>query len=474
MKKAEPSERRLGGISANAFAFPLLIIVIIIHVALVAAVIDVNRSSNELSELMQHSGAYQLDATSLQSNNTVMSETCSNFMQQPVLPDGTTNSGPLETFAGEINSESRGPKVVARFREYDVSDEVRDYVEKASEISETMFVTQIHAISLMNSVYPLPETPELAAIRLMPLTAEELAMTADERVTLAKRMILAKEYASLRSVLAEYTVGCNRTLQQEFSRASDETKQRVDTMRTILWILIFTVIAFLSAAFIMFYLMILKPLRNYSKDISENQMITQTGGITEMRRLVSAFNGLWDNRNKLESILRTAAENDSLTGLPNRYCLERDLIKNDVSGSALTVVMFDINYLKQTNDTKGHIAGDNLILKSASCIRECFGNESSSNCYRIGGDEFIAIMRGCGEDEIKNRLKAFEGALKRENITVSAGYAHTDCADAESFKKLMAQADGKMYEQKRRIHEESDGTQTRKDINGDGNEKEEK
>ena len=70
----------------------------------------------------------------------------------------------------------------------------------------------------------------------------------------------------------------------------------------------------------------------------------------------------------LESILRTAAETDALTGLPNRYGFEQYLLESGQSGYAMAVFLFDINYLKTTNDTKGHAAGDDLIRSAAECI----------------------------------------------------------------------------------------------------------
>lgn len=456
MKKRDTSKSGVGGIPANAFAFPLLIVVIILHILLVVLLANVNSSSNRLSDLMQNSGIYRSDATGMQARNTIMSETSSNYIQMPQLPDGSANVGPLKSYAAEINSDRRGAAVVERFKTYNVSKEVFGYVEKAAEYTEQMAGVQMHAIALMASVYPLPEIEQLAPFSEYKLSDVEISMPAEQRVALAKRMILDETYAKLRYYINENIEKCNNTLQKEFTQASEETSAYITTMRRVLWCVVGVVIVILSVVFVLFYRMIISPLRKYSKDIAANQSITQTGGIMEMRQLVKAFNGLWESRNNLEIILRTAAENDSLTGLPNRYCLKRDVYKMCGDKKPMAVFMFDVNYLKKTNDTEGHLAGDDLLRKSAVCISECFGGENGGSCYRIGGDEFVAVIIGCSKDEAERCADRFERALKRDNITVSFGYAYSPETNEEGFKSLMAEADKQMYEQKRQFHDEHD------------------
>ena len=447
------NKKHTGGISAKSFVFPLWVVMFILLSGVVSLIIDVNNSSNELFDLMERSGTYQLDATNMQASNTILSETGSNYVQVPVDASGAVNVGPLLTYAKEISSDRRAPKVLERFHTYDVSPEVLSYIEKAAELSEQMLDTNLHAISLMASVHPLPPIPELSEIKLMPLTPEEAAMPAEAREAYAHRLVTEKDYAQLRFYINENVSGCIRTLQNEFSIASAETKNHVAKVRTLLWLTVIAIILVLSFAFIFFYRSIIKPLIYYSKDISSDHSIEKSSHIFEMRQLASSFNDLLNNRNNLESVLRTAAENDTLTGLPNRYCLKRDMVKNANKGHSIAVLLFDVNFLKRVNDTQGHLAGDNLLRASASCISECFGAENSNNCYRIGGDEFVALMTDCTEDEVKARIESFKKLTVAKNVTISLGYAYTDNSDAKGLEKLFVEADKRMYENKRHIHE---------------------
>lgn len=453
MKEKEPNKYYNGGISSNLFAFLLLGITIIMHIIIVLLVINVNRASNELFALMERSGVYQLDATNMQASNTVMSETCSSYIQTPLDKDGSPNVGPLFTYAKEISAERRAPKVVERFKDYEVSDDIRSYIEKAAELSQQAMDAQLHSISLMASVYPLPPAPELSEMPLVPLTPAEEAMSKEEREAYARQLVTEKDYVQLRYYINENVTNCNRGLQQEFTYISEATKRHVAELRTILWLAILAIIFILSCAFIFFYTSIVKPLNEYSADISANRCIRRESGILEMRQLAGAFNKLLSTRNKLESALRVAAEKDSLTGLPNRYCMQCDIMKNEKNGGSMAVLLFDVNFLKKVNDTEGHLAGDNLIRSTAFCIRECFGLENIDNCYRIGGDEFMALLSGCDESDVRTRINRFGKMTKEKKLTVSVGYAYTSNSGINNFEELMKEADRNMYEHKRRVHE---------------------
>ena len=215
-----------------------------------------------------------------------------------------------------------------------------------------------------------------------------------------------------------------------------------------LWIVIVSIIGIVLFVFTMLHFWIVRPLRKHVADINADLSTNQMSGIREMRVLVSAYNEQLNRRSRLESILRSAAETDALTGLPNRYSLEHNMLETGEDGGSMAVLMFDVNYLKQTNDSKGHLAGDKLIRTAGECIHECFGD----NCYRLGGDEFAAVVRGCSEEEVKSRLDRFALVQERENISVSVGYAYAAQTDEDSFKQLLNKADRCMYREKKQIH----------------------
>lgn len=445
---------KVGGISANVLILPLVVLLVVLHILIIYLIVGVNRADDALTDLMHRSSVYQQDTTNLQAGNSILSDTATSFAQMPVTPDGETNSGPLMTYAEELGRDRRGEAVMERFQSYDVSDEVRAYVENAANISRQMLVIQFHVISILRSVYPLPPAPALEAIPDFPLTEQELAMPEEARVGLARSLILSKDYSMLKYNLANDIEACHETLQREIAIATAKTQQRISSLRTALWAVIFTIIGTLVGTFALYYRWLINPLRTYASQIDSDQAMEQKSGIREMRVMVNAYNTLLRRRNKLDSILRAAAETDALTGLPNRYSFERTSLDVPEEDGAIGVLLFDLNYLKQVNDTQGHLAGDQLIRTAADCIRECF-DTGSGNCFRIGGDEFAAILYDCDEADITARLDRFALAQERENISVSVGYAFAEETDEAGFKLLVDEADKHMYEQKKHIHEKN-------------------
>jgi diguanylate cyclase (GGDEF)-like protein len=89
------------------------------------------------------------------------------------------------------------------------------------------------------------------------------------------------------------------------------------------------------------------------------------------------------------------ANHDFLTGFYNRYYL-RELCTQLDSEESIGVSFIDINNLKKTNDTFGHAAGDQLILKVARHLRELY---DGALLFRVGGDEFVTVTAGCTREE---------------------------------------------------------------------------
>lgn len=453
---------KVGGISMVVIALPLIVLIAFMYVSMVVIIADINNSSNKAFDLVGKAGDYQMDATNIIANNTALSENCSAYILHPVTDDSDiyvptegskTNYGPLMTYASEYYSDNRGPKVLERFKHYDVSPDSLLYVNYASEKSEQMIAIQIHAISVMDSVHPLPSIPELNTIPRVALTSQEHAMTAEERVKYAQNLLFGQKYTQLRFYVSENVKNCTNKINYNFNRRVTEVKDHIIAMRIVLWIEIVVLILILVGVVLLLHYLILNPMRKYAKDIFENKPIAKFGKMYEMRMLATAYNDMLEHHNKLENILRDEAEVDALTKLPNRYCFEHDVLEMENKSEPIAVLMFDINFLKKINDTKGHLAGDRAIRTSGCCIRECFKvKEDAKNCYRVGGDEFVVLLTNVSEEVVLRKVEKFRLATKRERVSVSVGYTWAATTNTKDIQKLMLEADKRMYEDKKRIH----------------------
>ncbi len=171
----------------------------------------------------------------------------------------------------------------------------------------------------------------------------------------------------------------------------------------------------------------------------------------------AAFSLVCSNVSKIINInvtraetMKNLAEKDGMTGLYNKSKY-MDLVKNDYCNEdRVAVIFWDINYLKKVNDTVGHEAGDRLILAVADGIKSIC-NESDFG-FRVGGDEFVMIMRNADEKDLVKKVQAWEHYVRKysqDDVSVALGYAHGRGQDVE---KIIGEADKLMYENKRMIH----------------------
>lgn len=134
-----------------------------------------------------------------------------------------------------------------------------------------------------------------------------------------------------------------------------------------------------------------------------------------------------DEEKKEREKLRRISQTDEMTGLLNRRAYEEKIYEhNDVpEEDKFIYVSIDANGLKQINDTIGHGAGDEMLIGVAKCMKKSLGPHG--HLYRIGGDEFIAILF-LDSDEIKGVLEDFDKTLNAwsgklvDRLSVSYGW----------------------------------------------------
>lgn len=151
---------------------------------------------------------------------------------------------------------------------------------------------------------------------------------------------------------------------------------------------------------------------------------------------------------------------DGLTGLLNRYAYEEEMqrLENANLPSDFVYMSADVNSLKMVNDSLGHSAGDELIKGAAQCLSKCVSQYGK--LYRIGGDEFIALISAEQNTlcEIKKKIeettKSWNGE-KAGNLTISCGYVTTDEEEKMSAREMANLADRRMYEAKREYYRNS-------------------
>lgn len=158
---------------------------------------------------------------------------------------------------------------------------------------------------------------------------------------------------------------------------------------------------------------------------------------------------------KYMDIYKKLAYTDSLTMVKNRTAFELRFSQMQESGYKdvmVSLIMFDLNNLKKTNDTLGHQMGDKLIVGTARTIQKVFGD--IGDCFRLGGDEFGVILTGY-EGDLADLKKKFTDELSefgRDNeleVSCAVGYAQLKWSPGDTFfRDIYKIADREMYADK--------------------------
>ena len=152
-----------------------------------------------------------------------------------------------------------------------------------------------------------------------------------------------------------------------------------------------------------------------------------------------------------EEYLKHLSETDDMTKVYNRNKY-LDMIRDYYPHiPEVSVIFWDVNGLKQTNDKIGHESGDILIKEIAAAIAGAVGEEGK--VYRIGGDEFVAILECTDDDKVKSIIAKYNSIIDDKNknrydginISAAVGKAFGEGHDIEDIVK---RADTDMYRQK--------------------------
>lgn len=166
------------------------------------------------------------------------------------------------------------------------------------------------------------------------------------------------------------------------------------------------------------------------------------------------------------------SQTDALTGLPNRRSFDQQfeigLARAAGTGTTASIVVLDLDRLKEINDTYGHEAGDRALRAIGAVLRSMV--RASDLCARFAGDEFMVVLWGCSPEHEARRVADVQGAVSdypfeprpgvRVGLSISAGCARFP-EDGRTFNELLMVADERMYRDKAGRRSRNSGRQRR-------------
>jgi diguanylate cyclase (GGDEF)-like protein/PAS domain S-box-containing protein len=201
--------------------------------------------------------------------------------------------------------------------------------------------------------------------------------------------------------------------------------------------------------------------RKNGSTFSMELLISETR-LGDYRKLVAITRDITRHK-KLEKRLRLLSTQDGLTGIANRRLFDRTIevewsrsVRNSLP---ISLIMIDIDFFKNYNDSLGHQAGDDALKKIAVTMQQNFMRPGDL-VARYGGEEFVALLPETspnGAAMLAERLRKKIEALKiphpdskiGEFVTISLGVAHLIPRRGSRHDKLVSLADKTLYQAKR-------------------------
>lgn len=172
--------------------------------------------------------------------------------------------------------------------------------------------------------------------------------------------------------------------------------------------------------------------------------------------IISLYNALKQTVTDLALVkesekLKEIAFTDKLTQIGNRYSFDEDIISTDLS--ELGLVSIDLNNLKYYNDNFGHSYGDTLISDASVLLSSIY-----KRVYRVGGDEFVAILKGDENDKYEEYYTQMHEKIKEYNasgkhsiiLNIASGFSSYEKTDV-TYNSILNRADKNMYKDKAKL-----------------------
>jgi diguanylate cyclase (GGDEF)-like protein len=153
----------------------------------------------------------------------------------------------------------------------------------------------------------------------------------------------------------------------------------------------------------------------------------------------------------LAALDREASEIDELTHVLRRGAgirqLQREMDRARRTSVRLVVAFIDVDELKQVNDTRGHLAGDALLIAVADSLRACL--RSYDLIMRFGGDEFICVLSQTDMSKVRQRFTDVSAILAAGASKGSITVGFAEFGDDDSPHDLIRRADADLLARRR-------------------------
>ena len=258
---------------------------------------------------------------------------------------------------------------------------------------------------------------------------EYASLSPSEKREAARSLVFDGEYMRYKDLIRENVGLCTETLIRETSDFALEAAAHLNRMRGVQTALIAVFLCAVLVAVIFIHSRVTEPLTRMVRLMREERMVPSRG-VSELRFVTETYNDILEDNRQVRQHLTYEASHDALTGLYNRSAYE--MFTQSIDQDHIALLLADVDKFKEYNDTWGHDVGDRVLVRVAETLKQNF--RSVDIICRIGGDEFVVIMRRMDSsmaELVKEKVKRVNDLLQNPTdgmpkISLSVGVAFSD------------------------------------------------
>ena len=280
------------------------------------------------------------------------------------------------------------------------------------------------------------------------LNREDLALSDADQIDRAEAMVFGDDYDEVKSNILKGVAGSLEDLTEKTKAEQADSYRRTARYTRILNVLAVIMLLSIFAMMIMTSALIIRPIRKSVDYLGSNEELPVKGS-AEYAFLADTYNRILDKAKKQNEELSYEATHDEVTGLYNRKQFESK--REQFADDDIAMLLVDIDYFKEVNDTYGHQTGDQVLMAVGGILRDSFRLEDY--VCRIGGDEFAILMVSMKPDleyVVRDKITRLRARLAEAadipTVTVSIGAAFSREKGEE--EDLFRRADLALYHTK--------------------------
>lgn len=355
----------------------------------------------------------------------------------------------IDAYFEEADTTQNREKALKELERLDSETGATAALREALSYSVELMETEYYSMRLVEEATHANPGAWPEKLKEYTLTAADSALSDDEKLHLAQKMVISEDYEYTKDQISEdvgtaleVLTGKYYERQQAAARVFSDVLQIV-----ILCVIVFAVMMLCNSLIVRSWMVM--PLVKYTENIRQG-LLAPLNCVNELQILVDTYNKVYLENEEREKLMKHQAEHDPLTEALNRGAFSQILNLFQQDGSSFALILIDIDNFKTVNDTYGHAIGDMILKETAEQLKTAF--RSIDYVFRIGGDEFAIIMVNMTSDlaytvtekisEVNRNLSAPE-TDEIPPVSLSVGVAFTDRENPG--ESLFKDADAALY-----------------------------